>query len=321
MINMKKIYISILSFIVIILVFSTATYAWISMAAINNLDGLSLSATTGEDLLISLDGINYYNKIPSELLFDLTNKITLYDLTTDDGINFSFGEKEQHKEVIKNKHYVSFTIYFQTASREHNIYLINNRKADARYDNDVEGTYVVSRGVTWKSKHTFQDGPNITNIVQKGEAKTFYASDAVRIGFIELLDDTNELDTRDQSELITFVYDPSENEEMSYGKLYGAHDYYFQGNGKYPDFPESYIKTSYRLTNTLRNNPYQAEDDESLITVLQPTGKYRNDMEIYQGKVMINIWIDGWDANSYDLIKEDLIKIQLQFKALLGASD
>lgn len=318
---MKKIYISILSLIGIILVFSTATYAWISMAVVNNLDGLSLSATTGEDLLISLDGINYYNKIPSDLLFDLTKKITLYDLTTEDGINFQFGEKEKSKEVVKNKHYVSFTIYFQTTSPEHYIYLINNRQEDARYDNDVDGTYVVSRGVTWKSKHTFQAGPRIIDIVQKGEAKTFYASDAIRLGFIELLDDTNENDNREQNDLITFVYDPTEDEDMSYGKLYGAHDYYFQGNGSYPNFPESYIKTSYRLTKTLSNNPYQAVDNESMIAKLQPTGKYKNDREIYQGKVMINIWIDGWDANSYDLIREDLIKIQLQFKALRSADE
>lgn len=319
---LKKIYLSVTTLLLLVMVFGTVTYAWISLATINNLDGLSLSASTGEELQISLDGINYASTIPTEKLLQLTEKISLYDVTTHDGLTFYTGGRRETEIAEANKHYLSIELYFQTTSPEHYIYLVNNTTKFARYDSNINGTFVVSRGVQWQAKHTYQFGPNEEDIVEKNEINTHYASDAIRIGTVEQKDESNVLDLREDSELKTFIFDPSENESMSVGKLYGATDYFKQHVGSLPLFPTDYPVTSYRLSEISPSNPYQALDNESLIMTLQPTGRYAsNGKEIYQGKVLINIWIEGWDANAYDAIANDRIKIQLEFKALKRANE
>ena len=66
------------------------------------------------------------------------------------------------------------------------------------------------------------------------------------------------------------------------------------------------------------NNPYQALDNDSLITVLQETDEVNEKgRSIYRGKIRINIWIEGWDADAFDSVENDRLKIQLQFKALI----
>ncbi len=81
--------------------------------------------------------------------------------------------------------------------------------------------------------------------------------------------------------------------------------------------PQEKPYTIYELTQIAEDNPYQALDNQSLITELQPTGFYDQDgNEIYQSKVIINIWIEGWDADAFNAVLKDYIKIQLQFKNL-----
>jgi hypothetical protein len=317
MIALKKIYLSVTTLLLLMMVFGTVTYAWISLSTINNLDGLSLSASTGEELQISLDGIHYSSTIPTQELLKWTEQITLFDVTTHDGINFYTGGRREEGHAIANKHYLSIELYFQTTAPEKEIYLVNNTTRNARYDSNIDGTFVVSRGVQWRARHTFQFGPTEDDIVEKDEVRTYYASDAVRLGFIELINDQNILDERDQNDLITYIFDPSEDESMSVGKDYGSTAYFLINAGTKLPFPEDLPQASYRLTEINPKNPYEALDGESHIATLQPTGKYAsNGKEIYQGKVLINVWIEGWDANTFDPIGDDRIKIQLQFKAL-----
>lgn len=317
---LKKIYLSVTTLLLLVMVFGTVTYAWISLATINNLDGLSLSASTGEELQISVDGVNYASTIPTQELLKWTESITLYDVTTHDGLTFYTGGRREVDIAIPNQHYLSIELYFQTTSPEKDIYLVNNTTRNARYDSNIDGTYVVSRGVQWRAKHTFQYGPNEDDLVLKDEVRTYYASDAVRLGFIELINELNTLDERDQSSLKKLVFDPTEDESMSIGKDYGATAYFLINAGTSLPIPDDLPETSYRLTVINLQNPYEALDGTSHIASLQPTGKYASDgKEIYQGKVLINIWIEGWDANTFDPIGDDRIKIQLQFKALKKA--
>ncbi|HPG43702.1 MAG TPA: hypothetical protein PLJ98_07860, partial [Acholeplasmataceae bacterium] len=67
----KRVLISLLTLIGLGLIFSSATYAWITLSTINNIEGLSLTASAGDDLELSLDGENYYNQLPGELVESL----------------------------------------------------------------------------------------------------------------------------------------------------------------------------------------------------------------------------------------------------------
>ncbi|MBE0701276.1 MAG: hypothetical protein IH571_06285 [Acholeplasmataceae bacterium] len=317
MIKFKKLYISVLSLVFFILIFGTVTYAWVSLATINSIDGLSLTASTGEELQISVDGINYSNVLTSEQLELLFGEISLTDITSLDGIHFFNGGLKGTGPAVQNEQYLSFDLWFKTTSQQHSVYLVSNVSDKISYDTTMPGTYVVSRGVNWRSEETFQYGPDENDIVYRGDRNIYYASEAIRFSFIEIKDEENQLDSRLEDELSTWIYDPSENAERGYGLGYGAFDYYNKRIRIKLNLPHQFPSTSYRLSHFDENNPYQALDNESkIMSLVESEEKDNQERTFYKGKVRVNIWVEGWDADAFDPINNDRVKIQLQFKAL-----
>ncbi len=285
------------------------------MSTINNIEGLSLTATTTSELEISLDGINFGTEIDSDVIEVYFGNPTLKDVTSRNGIDFRRGGLTEYGVAVPNQDYMSFELWFRTTKIEHGLFLINNVSPNVMYDTTARGTYVVSRGRSWESSVDFLNGNDIGNMVYKGDVNFYYASQAVRISVEEIKDEENILDVRDIEDLQVFIYDPSEDESRGYGKPYGAYSYFAQHTGVFIQIPSEVPNTSYRLSEMDPMNPYQALDNESLIAVLQesnystPGGKV-----YYQGKVRVNIWIEGWDADAFDSIIADRIKMQLEFK-------
>ena len=292
-------------------------FAWVSLSTINNIDGLGLTASSGDDLQISVDGITFYNELPTSEINGIFRDVKLYDSTTLDNINFYTGGLRGNNPAIPNFHYLTFDLWFRTTRPERGIYLYNNVNHRVTYQNyDVKGTFVVSRGVYWMSNETFFNGPNPSDTVQQGQISRYYSSDSIRIGIRELIDNMNSLDVRNETELKNIIYDPSENEARGYGVAFGALNYFNKRSPMYLFPPTVKPNTIYRLSQMETNNPYQALDNISQIATLQPTEFVdERDKIIYQGKVRINIWVEGWDADSFDAIGDDPIRIQLQFKA------
>lgn len=313
----KKVLISMLTFIGIVLIFGSATFAWISLATINNIEGLSLTASSGDELQMSFDGVNFQTNLPIDELIINPEGVMLYDVTSTDGINFFTGGLRDGGPATRNEHYLSFDVWFKTSRLEHDVYLYNDISKEMTFDSPNRvGTYFVSKGVTWRSPHQFFNGPNISDVVLPGDVGTYYSHNALRISIVELVDEMNQLDGRSQDDLHVFMYDPSGNPERGYAATFGQFSYFFQRTLIYVDLPTSIPPVSYRLSEMDPFNPYQALDNESLIASLQPTGMIdeANNREFYQGKVRVNIWIEGWDADAFDALDKDRIKIQLQFK-------
>ena len=72
-------------------ILGTVTYAWFSLAKINQLGNLSVRLVTGDEFQISLDGINFGKKITTEEIERAIGfKAKLSDVTSLDGENFQF---------------------------------------------------------------------------------------------------------------------------------------------------------------------------------------------------------------------------------------
>lgn len=314
--SIKRVLISVLTLIVVGMIFGSATYAWITLSTINNIEGLSLTASAGDDLQLSLDGETYYNQLPGEMVEALFEGMKLVDVTSFDGINFQTGGLRDIGVAIPNEHYISFDLWIRTARPEHHIYLINHIDSMSDYNTDEIGTYAISEGVMWVAKSGFFNGPTVDDWVEAGSVGRYYASQAVRMSFIELKDDLNPNDIRNTNELNRFLFDPSNDPYRGYGVTYGAFSYFFQRTRWWITAPTLIPEVSYRLTQVDPDDPYQALSNDSLISELQPTGILNDkNREYYSGKVRINIWIEGWDADAFDAIDRDKIKFQIQFKA------
>jgi len=311
----KKIYLSILSFLLISIVFGTASYAWLTMSVVNNLENLSLTATSGNELEISLDGDTYSTSIENYVLDEFLRDVRLQDVTSVDGVNFLTGGIIQEGPAIRNSDYLSFDIYFRTVRRENSIYLINNVSSIVEYDEPDIGTFIVSRGVSWTAKHNFQNGPELSDMVLQGDTGVYHASNSIRISVQELINTQNELDHRSLDDMKIKIFDLSKDMTRGYGAPYGQFSYFQASTQSALNLPTVFPETTYELTEFHETNPYQALNNHSLLATLQPTGIHDNkNREYFTGKVRINIWIEGWDADAFDSITYDRIRIQLQFK-------
>jgi hypothetical protein len=310
----RRVYFSLLSVILLTFLFGTVTYAWIQINTINSLEGLSMTATTGETLKISIDGVNYAQSLDTKQLTAVFSNVRLHDVTSMDGIHFFTGGVKDIEPALANEHYLSFDLYFQTVEPEKHVYLVNNVNNRATFTDEIDGTYVISRGVYWIANHDFMYAPD--NIIRRGQEGFYFGSDAIRIATVELKNEQNLLDTRSDDELRTMIYDPSENPERGFGVYYGAFNYFAAVSGIVGfRLPTQKPPTIYSLTQFPSYDPFQALDNTSQIAELIATDEVdANGKTYYRGKIRVNIWIEGWDADAFDAVHQDILRIQLQFK-------
>lgn len=301
----RKLYISMVMLCLAVFATTTATYAWLSLATSNAVRGIGLQANNGDELALSLDGINYYTNLPSELVMEQIKNLAFRDITSLDGKSFNYGINGETQNAIKNIDYISLTLYLRTKSAYmHEVYLSNNISNEVTYNEGSVGTYIVSKGRHWMSDVDYQYGPD--EYVEKGNSKTYYVSEAMRVSFIDHETNTSK------------IFDLSGNKERGFGKAYGATSYYQAKTERQLTLPTKVPDTVYKLSEFDSINPY-ALDNSSHITTLKYLGhRAENGQYLYEGKVTMNIWVEGWDADLFDAIFGDQVKMQFQFKSVIG---
>lgn len=315
---LRKFNLSIISLVFSVAILGTVTYAWFSFATSNVLDNLSLNITTGNYLEISLDGENYYKKLPASLIWDtIGTELILKDVTSLDGKNFSGGPLNAGP-VRANQDYISLRFWFRTTDAgKRDVYLVDNVSNDIVYEDVADGTYVVSRGINWRADNTFQNGPDpLTDIVRPGQRGIYYGAEAIRISFVEVKDEANPFERRGEDELSSFIFDPSGNPERGYGKPYGAFAYFRAKRKENITIPEVVPEVRYELTKFSAADPYVPFSPTSkVIRLIETVDKNDAGKTYYRGILIVNIWLEGWDADCFASIVRDSIKIQLKFKS------
>lgn len=309
---MKKIYLTFITFLLMILVTTTVTYAWISLSTSNVVTNIGLKTNLGDELEISLDGINYYKSLPSSIIINRLGRVVFTDVTSLDGKTFDRGIHSQ-KTVVKNKDYVSIDFHFRTSSlRAHKVFLANNVSNQVIFDQLGEGTFIVSKGINWVSDIDFIYGPN-DQMVLKGDVNRYFVSDSIRIAIHE--HPLNELDLR--TNLQSKIFDLTGNRERGFGKPYGAFDYYLRKRG-HIELPLQIPDTIYELSEFSPTGPFALDNNSHILTLIKTTELDSKGLPFYKGSVTMNIWLEGWDADLFDAVFGDQVKMQFEFKAVHG---
>jgi len=311
----RKILFAILSVAFSLVTLTTTTFAWLTLTTRATADNFDFSVTLGNELEISLDGINYSNDIDSATIkAAIGSQLFLKDVTSKNGYEFTY-DVINPIPAIANRDYVSLTVYFRAMRANQAVYLVDNNGIGVHFGeaHSELGTFFVSQGVDWKSSAKFIYDEKGT-VIEPGTVIKLYAADALRVSFVETRVEPEVLgttDARNQNELVQTIYDPSENEARGFGKSYGALAYW---NAKhYYDklsIPEEIPNTITSLTKIQGDIP---TDNNSRVVSLQKANK-DGDKQYYVGKAIINIWLEGWDADCFNAILQDKIKIQLRFR-------
>lgn len=316
----KKLYVSFISMGLLTFTLATSTFAWATISTTNRVDGIGLTARQDSNLEFSLDGINYSSEINEAQIMAYIKDAVLMDWTTIDGVNFTgttvpFIAGEMNFEAVPNKNYIQLILYVRSSqARYTDLYLINNVSNTVNYNNvTARGTYVTSRGVNYRSPVTFLY--DINDTVMQGEVRTYYAKDAIRVSFTELL---IEDDTRDEASLNQFIWDPSGNPNRGFAKAFGATDFTKKYHNLYFQLPTHTQPVIPGLTTFTDPNAYLPDNTLSRVASLQRSDEVNEQNRNYfKGKFMINIWIEGWDADAFDAVFTDKLKIQFEFQSAL----
>lgn len=316
--SVQKLFISILSLIFAVALFGTVSYAWFSISTTGILHNVTLNIQMEGSFQISLDGVNYYDKLTYEdIMRYIDNDIIMIDVTTSDGKEFLTGGPMAFEPAVRNVDYLQLTLYFRTTAPERNVYLVDNVSTEAYLDQDIDGTYIISRGINWEADSTFLNGPDPEeDMIYAGDRYMFYGAEATRISFLEKKIQTNINDTRDEQDLNFKIFDLSRFPERGYGATYGSLAYY---NSRYEDQaypPEDQPVTTTNFTEFSQYNPFVPLDDNSFVLRMIETSEVdSNGKTYYVGMAEMSIWLEGWDADCYNAIMADLLIIKLTFKA------
>lgn len=310
----KKFVISVLTLMYTFVAFAQATFAWITLNNDTQLDDTELYVVADSNLYLSLDGKNFYNNISNAELQKVLKSNALSDVTTIDGINFFELDDQEGRNImvsVDDSKYITFDLWFRTDDPTvQKLYLVDNVGWKYNYqtalDSDIDGTYVISKGVQWKSDVFFAYGENNIN---KGSTGTYYASDSIRIGVVESnLDE--EFGVENKEDLKSLIFDPSGNPALGYGVGTGAYDYAMK-KGKTYGLPTEFPNTQYTLSTF--KNPYEANTENSLCATFQQVETEDGSYLAYT-KVKVSVWLEGWDADCFNAVILDSLLIQLKFK-------
>jgi hypothetical protein len=133
---------------------------------------------------------------------------------------------------------------------------------------------------------------------------------------VEVKDEANPFERRGEDELSSFIFDPSGNPERGYGKPYGAFAYFRAKRKENITIPEVVPEVRYELTKFSAADPYVPFSPTSkVIRLIETVDKNDAGKTYYRGILIVNIWLEGWDADCFASIVRDSIKIQLKFKS------
>ena len=299
----------------------TITFAWLSVATVNAVDVMELGALAdGLELSLTGEPTTFRKELNINDFIDTLVSLKMRDVTSVDNKAF---KTLQGGPATVNVDYLTFVVYIRTSTIHDKVFLVENN-LNATFDDFLPGTAVASKGIDFYAPFDFQYKPDV--IVRNGELRRYYASNAIRLGFAEQLVDVGDYDdTRDNESLHNKIFDPSGDEIMGFGKEYGQHDFFnimHTDPTKQISLPTVFPNTLYDFTK-FSSNPNIAEDDKSLIVNLVETDLIDNSTgnPFKYGKVKINIWLEGYDADAFDSVYYDILKVRLKLKSGLIITD
>lgn len=350
----RKLYLSIITLVMVAICLSTTTYAWFEQLNRTSVKNFNFTAQSADGILTSVDGVHFSknltaeqiysaillshnvegyefnedgklivkqsDEITEELLVDnLANRVKtavrLMPCTTLDGRQFK--DLANSNVTVRSGRYLEFSVYFRTASEE--------AEADKSFDIKLLTTDYKAAGEDKVSKTTIKAAAKtevnleasmttLDGIKQKGDKIDVYTHNAMRMSI-----------TNDTSGSTQIYEMPDDHDLGSYATSYDGDDesllkYKYSVSASYTYY--SNLKNSASALEATRLD-YENENTQtflnSIINLNTATAEeLPTIVNVKSGespkKVTLRFWLEGWDADCFDGLSQGL-KVNLSFKA------
>jgi hypothetical protein len=320
---LKKLYLSILASILILITTITVTYAWITLSNDAYTESIKFDIAGGDGMQISLDGVNFYNYIGTTLFKD--ELMAHYGYTRDNLNNFKYhamslenpndpesdflelrenkllSENYELKRVENNKNYLDFDLYFTTD--------LNTNISEGIYQGigvSFTGEIFDSHATDYKLLHKIHH-IGLNDDLDKIKVN---ASNAMRLSTTVYSPvDKGDLTNASNSIVRKKIYYQGSDTYQSLVEGYDfgnlrcqnvANEYFYKLTGFNPQNLSNYSDTVFRLEERILNK-----------RIIEP------DLYLVSGKMIkvhFKIWLEGWDPDCFDACANQIINLNLRFK-------
>ena len=283
----------------VVLALGTSTFAWFTITNTAEVEKFNAKVQGGNGILISLDNINFYTVLDSSTVNNYLvtkygangTQFNLADRTSANGRTFLL--KDNTTEVTNG--YIEFDLFF---------------RSDAALDINVDGVVLTGTSISWTPDVDFT-GANGSPVVA-GTPITVNAWDAARVSITGLLMDGNTLAALPEAgSPVTHIYKTSQPTEVFADLTKGAISYWnaintgISNDITVDDQPDT---TDFAAAIAAFSTGATGLADE--VITLTETGSGTG---IFKGAVRVRVWIEGWDADTYNAIFKAPLQVSLLF--------
>lgn len=367
MINLsKKLYISIFTVLLLLVVVGTATFAWFELNTNAWFDDMELQVTTGEGIKVSIDGVNFkYNLTKEDIKKAIVAKSKGYTMSPDgnylneDGVKTSasnfesdfskvqitglssldgetFYTRDEKKIELRSGQYASLDIFYMCDIPEQNeVRTVHFSTQEMRLDDGqiIPKSEIVTdeskgligfpslltghftmydklNGASVKYTH-FESMSSQPKLIQDFKA---YASDAMRFSVKTTINgvtsdqvkiyELNEGNGSYATDLSEKYYDGAIGAKYDKSKN-AAHTYFNSVRGVDSD-DEKYLAYE-DIPDTFKG--FDTVEGSTVLTLNEENNYGQNG----ECKATFTMWIDGWDADCFDAVYQQIVLLKFSF--------
>lgn len=285
----KKAILSVLTLVLTVVALGATTFAWFTLGTTATVDQFNVEVRGSEGLEISLDGDNWYTRLNSTTMNNHINNVftngrldavTLKDATA----NFDQWEFEKFDGMTgstvnltgatKNNEYLEFNLQFRTKNDDQKVQLT--------------AMTLTSTGLPWTPDvpYKFENGDDVSSTTTGLQVFPHYGAR------VSLNDKIFQADL--------------ESNNLGFDLNKGAHNYLAVKNGLTeidgPSPLPTYVDGATGVNSVTTTTP---------IVVL---GSFISGTDYNTGVVTVRVWLEGWDANTYDAIFDGTLQIGFTFE-------
>ena len=349
---MKKLILSVISISLALITLVSTTYAWFSLNRNVYVDGIGFEVTGGENVLLSVDGIHWYqnltvdkikkatvakykgysfndneglvdsdnNLIEEEKIESIFNeKITLAPLTSRDGKVFTDLYNTTISESLGK--FLTFDLYFgaevDSLKEDTDIFFYHGGQKTLPDGTVVKPTRIAAATKSVSLKNELSSFDWTTGELVKYEAKSSILvnpANALRFSSVDNQDDTSKIYELD-------AYDEGNviNKGLgSYATSFTAYE--LNSNGSFMAKYDATKNAGFTYYNKLRDTKITELGYGDMPQTVRDFSTYENSKittlhkdKGYTSKVTFNFWMEGWDADCVDGIGNSKITVSLSF--------
>ena len=306
----QKLVLSVITMALVVVALGTSTFAWFTLTNSAEVGAFSAQVVAGTGIEVSLDSYSYYNGFDSEQMQDylFDGGFRVYTSSTTSNTNAKYGTDFRFDAVTSKNGYQIINIDESVAANntfiEFTLYFRSEEAITIKWTE----VNISGEGKVWNPDASFLGSTGES--VAIGTPYTVFAKNGARVSiFGDATADSEPNPTATIYELVGSTGDAGlSGNSTAFGDVTKGQAKYWEAK----NFGMTYTTDFHAAPDTVAYAAALAtiKDFSEVVPVLalEKNGVY------YTGSIVVRVWLDGWDADTYNALFNDTLSVDLKFE-------